>query len=126
MSAYVYTCHVAYSGNEEAVLPDDRTSIWFYIDPKVRILGRIIGYQAVVIMPVIKLVTVPSSLPVQDKRRGPFPASQLIKWHSKGFFGRDFHCQHGATRAWMPLWVIAAHFKLIGTAEKNASNVWVL
>lgn len=55
---------------------------------------------------------------LQDKRRGPFPASQLIKWLSKGFFGREFHCQHGATRAWIPLWLIVAHYNLAGSVKK--------
>ena len=58
----------------------------------------------------------------QEKRRGPYPASQLLKWHTKGFFPRDFPCQHDATRAWVPLWLLAAHYRQLGGGGTAAAE----
>lgn len=55
----------------------------------------------------------------QDKRRGPYSAAQLLKWHNKGFFGREFSCEHAGTRLWMPLWLVVGHYQASGTSAQD-------
>ena len=45
----------------------------------------------------------------------------LMKWHAKGFLARDFPCQLITSRAWLPLWLIAAHYKLAGSVSGGST-----
>ncbi|GAX85421.1 hypothetical protein CEUSTIGMA_g12837.t1 [Chlamydomonas eustigma] len=58
-----------------------------------------------------------SYLDPQDRRRGPFSALKLHKWLKNGHLHRDFLCQHGPSRVWIPIWLLCTHYDSAAVAS---------
>ncbi|KAG2428632.1 hypothetical protein HXX76_011339 [Chlamydomonas incerta] len=50
------------------------------------------------------------------QRQGPFEARKLLAWHNKGQLPGSFHVEHGPSRVWLPLSLLARHHALLERA----------
>eukprot|EP00198_Chlamydomonas_reinhardtii_P007900 XP_001697237.1 predicted protein [Chlamydomonas reinhardtii] len=55
------------------------------------------------------------------QRQGPFEARKLLAWHGKGQLPGSFHVQHGPSRVWLPLSLLARHHALLERAVAGMS-----
>ncbi|GLI63924.1 hypothetical protein VaNZ11_007059 [Volvox africanus] len=53
-------------------------------------------------------------------REGPFAARTLMVWLSKDQLPGSFHVQHGPSRVWMPLRLLARHYELLASGAEGA------